>query len=92
MGKISNVIYEEIDPNICSPLDSAELFYYMNLLGTSDAIREEYMKYEERQIRIRDRTIRAASEGGLPHTPLTHTSIFGASTLKNKTILITEIL
>lgn len=91
MGKITEVFYTEIDPQVCSTQDASRYHYLFNLLKYHEMFQEEYEKYERNQISLRNSIIgNAIRSGEIPKNPKVHSTIFGISALKNKAILIIE--
>lgn len=92
MGKISKVFYTEINPETCSVNDAAKYHYLSNLLKYDESIQNEYEKYEEDQIKLRNTLIgNAIKSGEIDGQPKVLSTIFGISAHKNRAILITEI-
>jgi len=91
MGKITEVFYKEIDPNVCSMEDAAKYHYHFNLLKYHEMFQKEYEQYEEEQIKLRNTLIGNAIKSGEIINPKVFTTIFGISAHKNKAVLITEI-
>ena len=92
MGNITKVFYTEIDPEICSANDAAKYHYHFNFLKYHEIFQKEYEKYEEDQIKLRNKLIgNAIKSGEISKHPKVHSTIFGISAQKNKAILITEL-
>lgn len=92
MGKISKVFYKEIDPNICSTNEAAKYHYLFNLINLHEMFQDEYLQYEENQIRLRNSLIGDAIKSGeISGHPNMVSTIFGISAHKNKAVLITEV-
>lgn len=91
MGKITEVFYEAIDPNVCSTQDASKYHYLFNLLKYHEMFQEEYEKYESNQIHLRNSIIGNAIKSGKISNPKVHSTIFGISALKKRAVLITEI-
>ena len=49
---ISEIYYEEIDPQIASPMEMARFYYLYNLIGVSDIFEEAYIDHEIKQLSI----------------------------------------
>lgn len=91
MGKISKVFYEEIDNNVCSIMSSGEYYYHYNVMGLDSSASREYEEYETSQIAIRNKIIGdAIKRYDILEHPKMNTTIFGVSSMKRKTIILTE--
>ncbi len=91
MGKISEVFYKEIDPKICDEKEASSFYYHYNLLGLNEKIDEEYEQYEMKQMEIKNKIIGdCLKQGEFPRYPNISSTIFGISSMKNRTILIME--
>lgn len=91
MSRISEILYEVIDPNICSIREAGEFYYHYNLMGLDDNLNKDYERYELSQVKCRNTVIgNALKQGHCPRHPKTNTTIFGVSSLKNKAILLVE--
>jgi hypothetical protein len=89
MSKITEVYYTEI--NEMTAKEAAAFYYHYNLINVSEVFHEDYIKYEENQIALRNKILGDAYKNNeIPRHPKTNTSIFGISSLKNKPVLITE--
>jgi hypothetical protein len=92
MGKISNIFYTEIDPEICSINDAAKYHYHFNLIKYHQMFQDEYERYETIQIKLRNTLIgNAIKSGEINGHPKLMSTIFGISSKKNKAVIITEI-
>ena len=92
MGKITNVFYTEIDPEVCTMQDAAKHHYLFNLLKYHEIFQDEYQQYEENQIKLKNAIIgNAIRSGEISTKPSMMSTIFGISSKKNKAIIITEI-
>lgn len=91
MGKISKVFYEEIDSKKLNIEKSGEYYFLYNLIGLNDSIDEEYMKYEEMQMKVRNDVIKTAIKNeNITIHPLMSTLIMTLSSYKNKPVIIAE--
>lgn len=91
MGKISKVFYEVVDNSVCSIMDSGEYYYHYNIMGLNASTAQEYEEYEESQIAIRNKIIGdAIKRHDILEHPKMNTTIFGVSSMKHKTIIVTE--
>lgn len=91
MGKICEVYYKEIDPNICDPVETGEFYFFYNLLGVDDRFQEGYEQHEIKQLSIRNRVLRNTMDAHeIPRHPKVNTTIFGLSSLKDSAILVVE--
>ena len=92
MGKITEVFYKEIDPEICNVKDASKYNYLANLLKYHKIFQDEYEKYELNQINLRNNIIGDAIRNNeISNNLKMHSTILGISALKNKAVLITEI-
>ena len=89
MGKITEVLYQEIDSNRCSTYRAGEYYFYANMIGANPKLDSEYIGYEEEQLKLRNTVIGEYIENTGEH-PNVEKSIFGISTIKNKAVIITE--
>lgn len=94
MGKIGDVYYEEISDQLMSVDKAADFYYLYNLMNLSEDLREEYEKYEQHQLSLRNTILGRAynnNEGRkIPRHPKMGSSILGVSSMKNRVVLITE--
>lgn len=92
MGKITEVFYAEIDPELCSATEAAKYHYHFNLLKYHKMFQDEYEKYENDHIKLRNTLIgNAIKSGEIQSNPKVYTTIFGISAQKDRAVLITEI-
>lgn len=91
MGKISQVYFEQLDPNVCSAMKASEYHFYANTIGLHPKIDEAYEKYETEQMRIRNKVIGSAVRDGIIPRLKMDTTIYGVSSLRDRAIVITEI-
>lgn len=92
MGKISEVLYCEIDPDKCSVLKASEYYYYLNLIGVDPRIHPEYEVYELGQMNLRNGVIGDyIRKNNLNIHPKMNTCIFGVSSLRQRAVVIAEI-
>lgn len=88
---ISEVYYEEIDPQTADPTEMAKFYYLFNMIGVSEEFEEQYTDHEINQLSIRNKVItRAMNAGQLSRHPRIDTTILGISPLHNKSILIVD--
>lgn len=91
MGKISEVLYKTVEPDVCTIEKASEFYYHYNMIDTNDSCRSEYEKYETDQINIKNKIIGdALRQGELPRYPDVNSIIFGISSILNKPVLIVE--
>lgn len=89
---ISEIYYEQIDPQIASPMEMARFYYLYNLIGVSDIFEEAYINHEIKQLSIRNNVIRTAMRAGrMPNHPKIDTTMLGISPLYNKSVLIVDV-
>ena len=91
MGKISEVFYKEIDPQLCDVNEAAKYHYHFNFLKYHKMFQDQYEIYEEKQIKLRNKIIGDAIHDHEINKPKLTSTIFGISSLKDKAVLITEI-
>ena len=58
MGKISEVVYEEINPEEYSKEDIGEYYYLFNMLDSSSSIYYEVEKYNSNKIELRNKIVK----------------------------------
>lgn len=91
MGKISEVYYKEIGPEICDPVETGEFYFFYNLLGVDDRFQEGYEQHEIKQLDIRNQVLRSAIDAKeIARHPKVNTTIFGLSSLKDSAVLVVE--
>ena len=91
MGKISEVVYEEINPEEYSKEDIGEYYYLFNMLDASSSIYYEVEKYNSNKIELRNKIVKNIKDkfnGNI--SP--RSSIFGFSSIKDKAIMIVNVL
>lgn len=92
MGKISNVIYTDVDPRDYDTQESSEFYWYQNMMGLDNKIDEEYLNYESKQLRTRNRLIRDIIKNENPYyRPNMSNVIFGSSSVRKKVIIVAEV-
>lgn len=92
MGKISEVFYKQISPEICSPKSASEYYFYLNCIGIDPMFHEGYAQYEEEQLCIRNHVIgEALANGEFKSHPKVGSTIFGVSTINRSAVIITEL-
>lgn len=88
---ISEVVYKEIDPKLCNPIETGEFYYYYNLLGMNNDIDRGYEDYEKKQLNIRNSIIKEMIQNNeIPRHPKIDTTIIGLSSLRDNVIIIVE--
>ena len=91
MSKISEVYYEEISKEECTPIEAAEFYYLFNLIDADKTFYEEYENHEMKQLKLRNRLLgNAVKNNTIPKPPKMDTALLGISSLKNQMILISE--
>lgn len=91
MGKITTVYYKEVNPQECSTALASEFYFHYNLMGEHPSLAQDYEEYELSQMHTRNKIIGdALKHGEIPSHPIMNSTIFGVSSVKNKTVLITE--
>ena len=89
MSNITEVFYSTIDE--MTSKEAAAFYYHYNLISSSEVFHEDYIKYEEQQISIRNKLLgNACKNNEKPRHPNVNSTIFGISSLKSKPVLITE--
>lgn len=92
MGKITEVLYETVDPNVCSPMEASKYYYYLNLVGSHEIFHKPYEAYEMNQMNIRNRVLgNAIRDRNLQKPPKVSTTIFGISSLRQRAVVIAEM-
>lgn len=92
MGKINKVLYKEIDENLCTVNKAAEFYYHSNLLGVNDIFQNEYEKYEESQIKLKNKLLgNAIKNKEIDDKPDVNSSMLAISSLKTKVIIISDL-
>ena len=88
---ITEVLYKEIESNVCDPIKVGEFYYYYNLLGMNDDIYCGYEDHERKQLNIRNNIIKEIIQNNeTPRHPIVSSTILGLSSLKDNVILIVE--
>lgn len=90
MSKIKNVFYTEIDEKDCSLEQSGEFYYHFNMMNLNDSFRDAYEEYEEKQLELRNSII-GNNISNMRRHPIINSTIFGISSIKDKTILVVEL-
>ena len=88
MGKISNVFYTVISPDIYTMEQAAEYFFHTNVLDLDPMFHKEYEEYEEHQIKIRGKVISDAINKGVLKNPNTSGMMLVISSTRNAPILV----
>lgn len=93
MGKISKVIYIEIKSTSCTVKEAGEFYYHFNLISSHDLFHVDYEKYELSQIDLKNKTLGSIIHSNeLSERPKINSSILAISSLKNKVVLIADIV
>lgn len=91
MSKISNVYYTEIDVEKRNPKKASEYYFYLNLLGQTDELDNEYLRIEADQSTFRSKLIGSALQAKeIPSTPIMSSVIYGISSMKNSLVIVAE--
>lgn len=90
---ISEVFYKVIDHEICDPKDTANFYFYYNLIGNGDVFDQGYIDHETKHLSIRDKIIRELIDNGdIPRHPnISATTIFALSSINDNTILVIDV-
>ena len=92
MGKISEVLYKEIPETILTNEKAGEYYFHLNAIRLDPMFYEEYEKYEEEHIAVRNAIIRnAVCLEEIDKHPKMNTTIFGISAINNNPIIVVEI-
>lgn len=91
MGKISEVMYEEVPEDLCTVEQASDYYFYQNVLGLDDMFTESYEKYEAGQARVRAEMFKKFRDEHSDSYPKMNTTLYGASVMKNKVILVAEL-
>ncbi len=88
---ITEVLYKEIDPKVCDPIQVGEFYYYYNLLGMNNDIDHGYEDHERKQLNIRNSIIKEIIQNNeTPSHPIVNSTILGLSSLRDNAILVVE--
>lgn len=90
MGKIHGVIYRKIDPEVYSPEEASQYYFYINLLDVDSRFNQEFEEYQLRQILVRNRIISEAVKEE-EKVPILGSAIFGISSVNNRAIVIVDV-
>lgn len=90
MSKIKRVFYTEIDEKDCSLERSGEFYYHFNMMNVNDFFQKDYEDYETKQLELRNSII-GNNINDMPSHPNMSFTIFGISSIKDKTILAVEL-
>lgn len=90
MGKISNVVYEVVNPAIYDTYEANKFYWYYNLLGLNDEIDNEYMKYQYQQINARNKVVKKIQDENSNIKLILSNSIFGTSSRSKNVVMIAE--
>lgn len=88
MGKISKVLYKEIDPKKYDVDDVGEFYFHHNLIGLSDDSTADYENYQMKQHQMKQQLIREMDEN--EKIKARHPTTIGISTMKNRAILLID--
>lgn len=87
MGKISEVLYQEINPDEYSVGDAGSMFYDYNLLGIDPMFQEGYEEDEIKSNDIRNKVIREHVDGG---RIVPNSALISISSMRNRAVFIGE--
>lgn len=90
MGKISDVIYEIVNPSLYDIDEANEFYWYHNLLGLNVDIDNEYVEYQARQINIRNSVVKKIQDDNPNMKLILSNSIFGTSSRSRNVVMIAE--
>lgn len=91
MGKISNVYYKKLTDDEMSVDRSSSFYFLNNMFALSSEIQDEYERYEEYQINLRNKIIgNAVKHNDIPGRPKIDSTVMGISGIHDCTILVTE--
>lgn len=89
MAKITKILYERINSNIFSEYDVGLNYFYQNAIGVNDDIDNEFISYEEKQIKMKNYILGCAKkEYGI--NPESKSTMIGLSSLSNNVILVSK--
>ena len=89
MGRISKTIYKEIDPKDFTMYDAGLNYFYINTPGISSDIDEEFIKYFNTQIKVRNNALKTEDTGD--RKAKAHTAVFGISSMSDKAVLLCDL-
>ena len=75
MGKIKEIIYERLSDETYSEYKAGLNYYYQNAIGINEDIDNEFLSYEEEQIRMRNSVLKNAMNEGSRH-PFVRSTLF----------------
>lgn len=90
MAKISNVIYEIVNPAVYDTYEANKFYWYHNLLGLNEAIDNEYVEYQEQQINVRNNVVKQIQDDNPNIKLVLNNSIFGTSSRSKNVVMIAE--
>ncbi len=90
MAKISNVIYEIVNPAVYDIYEANKFYWYHNLLGLNESIDNEYVEYQERQINVRNSVVKQIQDDNSNTKLILNNSIFGTSSRSKNVVMIAE--
>lgn len=90
MGKITNIVYEVVDPRIYDTYSANEFYWYQNMLGLNSSIDDEYINYQEEQLKSRNVALRDMRNKNGEVYPTTANCIFGTSSRNKNVVLIAD--
>lgn len=90
MGKISNVMYEVVNPAIYDAYEMNKFYWYHNLLGLNDDIDNEYVEYQSHQINVRNNVVKKMQDDNSNIKLRLNNSIFGTSSRSKNVVMIAE--
>jgi hypothetical protein len=89
MGKIKEVLYEEIDESIYSNKDASEFQFLYNMMDSG--YMNEYEEFEKRQLEVRNKILKTLSEASGNISNSNSSVILGTSDYNKKVVLICDL-
>ena len=91
MGKISEVLYGDVNPIIYDNKQAAEYYFYNNTMTLNEKFQSMYEEYERRHIKMRSRSIKTLMDLNQVNNVCINNSIFGTSVLKGHLVIVCEL-
>lgn len=88
MGKISKVVYKEIDEKDYTKEDLGEYFYLYNVLKLDSSFMYEAEEYDSKQYDIRNKYLADIKKD---NDIIPRTSLLALSSIKNKPIILVDM-
>lgn len=89
MGRITKIVYREIDSSDYSIHKAGEFYFHHNLLKESDMFHKPHEDNESDQIMMRSKIAGSLKKSGIDIK--VNSSILGISSLKNKMVFVSDL-